>query len=301
MKLRILLAAGAVLIAGCTSGDSIVEPGPGDTETSVEEDSDAEDSNTDEVATEDGATTIPPVEQAEGEVEQAEGEVEQAEGEPEEESLGTGVQAIEEPAEPPADFVLDASSENAAVFTELAVSGLVLSLDEQQCADESAATAIGSGADELGAVIGAIQTCATAVAIDDFSADLIVAGGAPLPATEAACVSSRLQSGDEYQPFWAALLEEEPFDFLLADREVQNRFLELYTECVSVGRAVAEQVSLDLSAGTTGCIDDLFADREFVRSSIESDLSGNAEDQARVNDQISTCLTPDERSALGLE
>ena len=99
MKLRILLAAGAVLIAGCTSGDSIVEPGPGDTETSVEEDSDAEDSNTDEVATEDGATTIPPVEQAEGEVEQAEGETE-------EESLGTGVQAIEEPAEPPADFVL---------------------------------------------------------------------------------------------------------------------------------------------------------------------------------------------------
>ena len=283
MKLHLLLAVGALVLVACTSGDSIVAPGPGDTDTTtttVAEGDGGEVETSDETTTtapEDG-TDVDPGENDEGEV-----------------------QSIEPEPVPPADFVLDETSDNAAVFTELAISGLVLSLDEQGCADETAAAAVDSGSDELTAVIGAIQTCATASAIDDFSADLIVAGGAPLPATEAACVSARLQSGEEYQPFWAALLEEEPFDFLLADLDVQNRFLELYTECVSVGRAVAAQASVDLSAGTTGCIDGLYADREFVRSSIEADLSGNADDQARINDQIATCLTNDERSALGLQ
>ena len=131
-----------------------------------------------------------------------------------------------------------------------------------------------------------MQSCAAPVAIDDFAAELIVAGGAGLPPDEAACVSSRLQSGDEYQAFWAALLEEEQFDFLLSELEVQNRYLDLYSECVSVGRAVGQQASVALSAPSVGCIDELYQDREFVRVTIEADLSGNAEELERIADQI---------------
>lgn len=272
-----------VALVGCSQGESIVEPGPGETDTTTSTPEDEpEDSDSEEVVT-DGATTSTPEDAGE-----------------DEDDAAPDVEA-EDDAAPPETFVINEDSENADAFTELAVSGLVLSLDEQACADESAATAVAEGAAELDAIIGAVQACASPIAIDDFSSELIVAGGAPLPSTEAACVSSRLQSGDEYQPFWAALLEEEPFDFLLADLEVQNRYLDLFTECVSVGRAVASQAGATLSVPTSDCIDGLYDDREFVRVTIEADLSGNIEDQQRINDQIAGCLTAEERSALGLE
>ncbi len=293
MHIRPLLFATALLcglvLAACGEGDSIVEPGPGETESTTtvpeEDDGDGDGSDSGEVVT-DGSTTTNP------------GGEENSAGDPADEDADAD---IEEEVSPPETFVIDEQSENAAAFTELAVSGLVLSLDEQACADETAATAVADGTGELDAIIGAVQDCASAAAIDDFSSELIIAGGAPLPATEAACVSSRLQTGDEYQPFWAALLEEEPFDFLLADLDVQNRYLDLYTECVSVGRAVSSQADATLSVPTSDCIDGLYDDREFVRVTIEADLSGNVEDQQRINDQIAGCLTADERSALGLE
>lgn len=310
MKYAVSMLVSAVLLASCSQSDLVVDQGPSETDTT-----------TTTVATPDGGddggdggdvvtngetttTTDSPTTASEGANSTASegsgdpsGEGTDAEGSTGDVPVGVGDASIDDaPA-----FVLDEDSENAAVFSELAAAGLVLSLDEQACADETATAAVDAGSSELDAVIGAVQECATPAAIDNFSAGLIVAGGAPLPPTEAACVSSRLQSGEEYQPFWAALVEEEPFDFLIADNDVQNRFLELYTECVSVGRAVGEQASVALSAPTVGCIDGLYADREFVRVTIEADLSGNAEDQARVNDQIAGCLTSEERSGLGLE
>lgn len=287
MHIRSLLFTTVLLcgiaLAACGDGESIVEPGPGDTETTTSTTEEPDDSDSGEVVTDATTTSV-----LEGEDDTSPDETD-TEGDAE----GNGA--------PPETFVVNEDSENAEAFTELAVSGLVLSLDEQTCADEFAATAVAGGAGELDGIIGAVQECASPVAIDDFSAELIVAGGAPLPPTEAACVSSRLQSGEEYRPFWAALLEEEPFDFLLADSEVQNRYLDLFTECVSVGRAVASQADATLSVPTSDCIDGLYDDREFVRVTIEADLSGNVADQERINDQIASCLTAEERSALGLE
>lgn len=292
MKYVPMLFAVAMLLSSCGQPDSIVEPGPSDTDTATtvpeEDSSDEDESNSDEVVTDAATTTTP------ADTETVEAEVDG--------DVGGGAGSVVEgavDAEPA--FVVDESSENAAVFTELGVSGLVLSLDEQACADEAAVTAVDEGSSELNAIIAAVQACATPAAIDDFSAELIIAGGAPLPPTEAACVSSRLQSGEAYQPFWAALLETEPFDFLVADTEVQNRFLDLYTECVSIGRALGQQVGVTLSEPTVGCVDGLYEDREFVRVTIEADLSGNVEDQARVNDQIAGCLTSEERSDLGIQ
>ena len=288
MNVRPLKHLAAVLFAGlflfaCGQGDSLVQPGPGDTDatsaTTTEAPDGADDSDGDELVT-DGDGTVPPAVEDDAT------------------NSDDGAQPDPDPVE---TFVVDEDSENAAAFTELAVSGLVLSLDEQACADEAAGTALAAGTGELEAVIGAVQDCASPRAIDNFSSELIVAGGATLPPTEAACVSSRLQSGDEFVPFWAALLEEEPFDFLLADLEVQNRYLDLFAECVSVGRAVSEQAGTSLSAPTIACIDDLYQDREFVRITIEADLSGNAEDQDRINLQLQSCLSNDERSALGFE
>ena len=281
------------MLASCGQPDSIVEPGPGDTTTTTttlpdeSAETDDDDGDGDEVITNAETTTTAPTDEGDADQDAPANAVDASSGE------GGNAQAP--------TFALDEDSINAGAFTELAESGLVLSLDEQACVDDTAGGEVNAGTTELEAVIAAVQTCATPAAIDDFSAELIVAGGAPLPPTEAACVSSRLQSSDEYGPFWAALLDEEPFDFLVADIEVQNRFLDLYTECVSIGRAVGQQSSATLSAPTIGCIDGLYDDREFVRITIEADLSGNADDQARVSNQISTCLTSQERTALGLE
>lgn len=270
-----------LVLTACGQGESIVEPGPGDTEQSTtttadpaSEEGQGDDENNDEVVTDgDLDTTSTTIAPADG-------------------SSGDDAQA------PPSTFVIDEDSENAAVFTELAVSGLVLSLEEQSCADDATQTSVDAGEDELDAVIGAVQECASPSAVDDFASILIVAGGRSLPATEAACVSSRLRATEEYRPFWTALLEEEPFDFLLADREVQNRYLDLFTECVSVGRAVAEQANAALSPATMGCIDALYTDREFVRVTIEADLSGDPDERQRIDGQIAGCLTAEERDAL---
>ena len=289
MKFLAILFGLVVLLASCGQSDSVVEPGPDDTETtSTTEAIDDDEIDSDEVVTNDESTTSTSVQTSDddGAGEDPNGDGGETEGD------GT--------TEPPEDvFVLDEDSANAAAFRELADSGLELSLEEQACADSAAAESVAGGATEQNALVTAVQECASPSALDDFSAGLIVAGGAPLPATEAACVSSLLQSGAEFQPFWFALLDEEPFDYLLANNDVQNRYLDLFVDCVSVGRAVADQAGVVLSGGTIGCIDGLYSDREFVRVSIEADLSGNAEDQARVNDQLASCLTDDEGDQLG--
>jgi len=274
-----LLVAAASAFAACSQGESIVEPGPGDPEETTTTTT-AEDGGSDELVTDDNpdnadqttTSTTAPLE-----------------------TDGSG--GLDDPTTA-TTVVIDENSENAAAYTELAASGLVLTLDEQSCADDSALTAIEAGSDSVDAVIDAVQTCASPKAIDDFASQLIVAGGQPLPPTESACVSSRLQSTEEYKPFWVALLDEDPFDFLLADLEVQNRYLELYAECVSVGRAVSSQANVQFSPPTVGCIDDLYRDREFVRITIEADLSGDQDERARIDRQIAGCLTTDEREAL---
>ena len=196
--------------------------------------------------------------------------------------------------------IIDESSPQAPQYIELAASGLVLTLGEQACADEVVAAELDDGEARLDAIISGVTTCASPRAVDDFASVLISAGGSPLPPTEAACVSSELRQGDDYRPFWSALFDEEPFDFLAAPDDAQDRYLDLFATCVSVGRALSEQVGTTLSPATIGCIDDLYADSEFVRLSIEADLSAAPDDVARVNGQISTCLTPDEQDALGL-
>lgn len=284
MRYPLAIALALTLLLGaCGQGESIVEPGPGESDdpstTSTTEADEPEDDGDDDGEvitdgdTEPTDTTIAPDGDGAGDT--------------------TG-----EADSPPATFEINEDSENAAVYTELAVSGLVLTLEEQTCADTTAKASTDDGEDAVDAVIGAVQDCASPKAVDDFASELIIAGGQPLPPTEAACVSSKLQSAEDYRPFWVALLEEEPFDFLLADLDVQNRYLDLYTECVSVGRAVAEQANAALSPPTMGCIDALYTDREFVRTTIEADLSGNAEERARVDSQIAGCLTTDERAAL---
>lgn len=268
-----------MLLSACGQGESIVEPGPGDTaettttSSTVPEEDDEDDADGEVVTdgnTETTSTTVAPVGDGTGDADDT----------------------------PTSTFIINEDSENAAVYTELAVSGLVLTLDEQTCADETAVTAVDAGEEEIDAVIGAVQDCASPKAVDDFASGLILAGGRALPPTEAACVSSKLRSAEDYRPFWIALLEEEPFDFLLADLEVQNRYLDLYAECVSVGRAVAQQANAALSPPTMGCIDALYTDREFVRITIEADLSGDPDERERIDSQIAGCLTADERDAL---
>lgn len=193
-----------------------------------------------------------------------------------------------------------AGSDNAGAYTELAVSGLVLTLDEQRCADSAVDQLLEEGVERIDAVISAVQECAAPAAVDAFAAGLLSAGGQPLPPTEAACVAARLRIDESYRPFWIALFDEEPFDFLVAPADAQDRYLDLFAECVSVGRALSEQVGGILSPPTIGCIDDLYQDREFVRVTIEADLTADADDLDRVNRQIATCLTADERTALNL-
>lgn len=270
----------ALLLAAC-SETSIVEPGPGD----------AGDTTT---------TTEEPEEQPQdgGDVETAEDAPATTAAVDTEEQASDAPETIAAPEQTAPTIAIDQSSENAAAYTELAESGLVLTLEEQSCADSTATQAADGGADPVDAVVEAVQTCASPAAIDDFASGLIEAGGGPLPPTEAACVSSQLQATEEYRPFWRALLDEEPFDFLLAETEVQNRYLDLYSECVSVGRAVSQQAGLTLSAPTQGCIDDLYNDREFVRVTILADLNGDPEERARIDNQIAGCFTNDELSAL---
>lgn len=283
-----VVAALALILAACGQGESTVDPGPEETDTSTsstttttttttpdESDDPSSGDDTDEVETadvEDSPTTtgVAP-------------------------SIGGGEGGGAEEG-PPLELLDD--TENAAAFIELADSGLVLSVDEQVCVDDTAATAEDDGVSQIDGVIGAVQDCASPRAMDDFASTLILAGGQPLPPTEAACVSSKLRDGDTYRPFWASLLEQEPFDFLLADNDVQNRYLDLYADCVSVGRATAEQTNAALSVPSMGCIDDLYRDREFVRVTIEADLSGNVDDLARIDSQLSSCLTDDERELI---
>ena len=66
------------------------------------------------------------------------------------------------------------------------------------------------------------------------------------------------------------------------------------------GRALSNQIAGELSVPSIDCIDRLYADREFVRVTIEADLSGDPEEIARINQQIRTCLTSDERDRLGV-
>lgn len=278
-RLLQILAVLVLVATGCGEGESIVEPGPGDPDESTtttdpadedpEDDSDELVTSGEENDTESSTTTQAP----------------SGDGQTTDSTPGTTV-------------VINENSVNAGAYTELAASGLVLTLDEQACADTEASRAIDDGVDSVDAVIGAVQDCASPRAIDAFASGLIRAGGQALPPTEAACVSSRLQSAEDYRPFWVALLEEEPFDFLLADLEVQNRYLDLYAECVSVGRAVSEQANVEFSPPTMGCIDDLYRDREFVRVTIEADLSGDQDERERIDGQISSCLSNEERAAL---
>lgn len=278
MRSVVLIVLVLGLLAGaCGEGESIVEPGPGDPEEST-------------------STSEPEVDDGSGEL------VIGGDDEDVESSTTTQPPSTEASAEQPdsssTTVVINENSENAAAYTELAASGLVLTLDEQLCADAAASAGVDDGDEPVDAVIAAVQECASPRAIDDFASTLIRAGGQPLPPTEAACVSSRLQSTEEYRPFWVALLDEEPFDFLLADLEVQNRYLDLYAECVSVGRAVSQQANVEFSPPTMGCIDDLYRDREFVRVTIEADLSGDPVERERIDSQIASCLTSEERSAL---
>lgn len=283
-RLLAIFTALGLLLASCGRGESIVEPGPAEddtttTSTTTEGPDEPDPGDSDEVITgesEDVPETTTSIAVTD-------------------ESGADDGAATESPG---TTFIVNEDSANAAVYTELAVSGLVLTVDEQTCADGTAEESVGEGTEPIDAVIGAVQECASPMAIDDFASNLILAGGLPLPPTESACVSSKLQSAEEYRPFWVALLEEEPFDFLLADRNVQNRYLDLYADCVSVGRAVSQQANVEFSPPTLGCINDLYNDREFVRITIEADLSGNEDDLARIDSQLAGCLTNDERAAL---
>jgi len=269
MKRPVVLLAIALVAVACGRGVTDVEPAPGRPTTTVSTTTEAPSSST---TGDDGVATVD----------------------------STATTTTVAGAETTTTFVVLPGTENEEAYVELAASGLVLTLDEQGCADESVRADIASGVDRLDAVITAVTDCAAPATVDDFASGLLVAGGQPLPPTEAACVSSRLRTDDAYQPFWAALFAEEPFDFLVAPVDAQDRYLDLFAECVSVGRALSEQIGGVLSPPTVGCIDDLYADQEFVRITIEADLSGDPDELARVNRQIATCLTSDEREALGL-
>ncbi|MGI9607126.1 MAG: hypothetical protein ACR2P0_13395 [Acidimicrobiales bacterium] len=264
-----------LVAAACSGSETDVGPGPGrpDDGTSTSESPDPDDS--DDVATADSVSTTSSPGTTNTTIA----------------GSGTGV--------PSTTFVVDENSDNARAFTELAASGLVLTLEEQACTDDAVESAIDDGVDRLDAVIGGVTDCASARAVDDFASVLLSAGGASLPPTEAACVASHLRTGDDYRPFWQALFDEEAFDFLGVDDEVQTLYLDLFADCVSVGRALADQLAEGLSPPTVGCIDALYQDREFVRITIEADLSGDPAEQARINSQIAGCLSGAERDQLG--
>lgn len=274
MRRLVSLLAVVLVVVACGRGVTEVEPAPGrpddsatsSTTSTTEPDGDSDDDSGDVVT--DGSTST------------------------------TSVAASDDSST--TTIAILAGSDNAEAYTELAASGLVLTIVEQGCADQTVSDLIDTGLDRIDAVISAVQECASPRAVDDFASGLLSAGGQPLPPTEAACVSSRLRSDDSYRPFWVALFAEEPFDFVVAPSEAQDRYLDLFSECVSVGRALSEQIGDLLSPPTIGCIDDLYQDRDFVRTTIEADLTADVDDLNRVNDQIATCLTRAERDALGL-
>ena len=260
-----------IFLASCGESESIVEPGPGESETETE-------TSTSEAPTEletvETTTSLAPT--------------------------STNVPESSEVVETTTTFVVIENSENAVAYTELAASGLAMSIGEQTCADERTTSEIDAGLERLDALVVAIQSCAAPAVVDEFSAGLLSAGGAPLPPTEAACVAGRLRSDESYRPFWAALLSESEFDYLASSIEVQDLYIGLFAECVSVGRALASQVGDVLSEPSIACIDGLYDDAEFVRVTIEADLSGDATEVARIDSQIQSCLTSEEREALGL-
>jgi hypothetical protein len=264
-----LVVIACLVLASCGQGEESLDPGPGQPDE----------------ATSTGAPTT----------DDTRDDVETAEPAPTTSVVTSGVDGTTSTT-----VVINQESENAQEYTELAASGLVLTLAEQACADEAITREVDDGTERLDGVIVAVQECASPKAVDDFASILISAGGAPLPATEAACVAGQLRADDAYRPFWSALFAEEPFDFLAAETEVQNQYLDLFATCVSVGRALSDQVAVDLSFSSIDCINSLYADREFVRISIEADLSGDPDELARINQQIGTCLTTDERAALDL-
>jgi hypothetical protein len=263
----------------CGRGETTVDPGPGQPETSapatttttpdVDDTTDDSDQLETVDATDTSTTSVP--------------------GDDDDSTISTAT-----------TIVVDPNSENADAYTELGASGLVLTLDEQACADRAVDEGITVGDPRLDALIDAVKECASPAAVDDFASVLLSAGGDDLPPNEAACVASTLRSNDDYGPFWAALFDEEPFDFLGAETDVQNLYLGLFSSCVSVGRALSSQVGGELSVPSIDCIDRLFADSEFVRVTIEADLSGDPDEVARINQQIGTCLTSDERDRLGV-
>lgn len=266
----------AILLAACGRGEAEIDSGPtqpdetpSDPSTSTTRPEDDDDDQTDDVETDDGTNNA------------------------------TSTSSVPEAAGA-TTVVIDENSENADAYIELAASGLVLSLVEQGCTDDEVESEIDDGVERIDAIVAAVKSCAAPKVIDDFASLLISAGGEPLPRTEAACVASRLRSDDDYLPFWAALFAEESFDFLVVELDVQNLYLGLFSECVSVGRALSTQLGDGLSSSTIGCIDALYSDREFVRVTIEADLSGDAEDLTRIDNQISGCLSTSEREALGL-
>lgn len=276
-----LLFALAFLCAACGRGESTVDPGP--------------------ELTDDPSTTTSSVPESD------ENDGEDAEGELETDDTATTTVAPDPDAETTADgttsattIVVNPDSENADAYTELGASGLVLTLDEQECADTAVTEAVGGGAERLPALVEGVKSCASPAAVDAFASGLLSAGGADLPAGEAACVASTLRGDDAYLPFWAALFDEDPFDFLAVETDVQNLYLDLFSDCVSVGRALSGQVAGQLSVPSIDCIDSLYSDREFVRVTIEADLSGDPDEIARINQQIRTCLTSDERDRLGV-
>ncbi len=271
-----------LLCAACGRGESTVDPGPeltddpSTTTSSVPdaEETDADDAEDGELETDDTATTTV--------------------------APDTDAATTTDETATATTIVVNPDSENADVYTELGATGLVLTLDEQECADDAVTDAIDGGAERLPALVDGVKSCASPAAVDAFASGLLSAGGADLPAGEAACVASTLRGDDAYLPFWAALFDEDPFDFLAVDVDVQNLYLDLFSGCVSVGRALSGQIAGELSVPSIDCIDSLYADREFVRVTIEADLSGDPDEIARINQQIRTCLTSDERDRLGV-
>jgi hypothetical protein len=273
----------ALILVACGRGESTVDPGPEltdeatTTSTTVapdpDDEEDVDDDQDGDVVTDDSVSTT-------------------AAPDPDATTDAEGTTAT--------TIVVNPDSENAEAYLELGASGLVLSLDEQDCADAAVTEAIDTGVARLPALVDGVKSCASPAAVDAFASGLLSAGGSDLPANEAACVASTLRGDDAYLPFWSALFDEEPFDFLAADTEVQNLYLDLFSGCVSVGRALSNQIAGELSVPSIDCIDRLYADREFVRVTIEADLSGDPEEIARINQQIRTCLTGDERDRLGV-
>ena len=132
-----------VLLAAC-SEESLVEPGPGtDDQTTTTESPELEtdeDEDDGEVVTSNDAPTTTQVE--------ADSDEDADSGELTSDAASSATATT---------VVIDETSENASAFTELAGSGLVLSLDEQSCADTEAEAASADGADPVDAIVVAVQ------------------------------------------------------------------------------------------------------------------------------------------------